>query len=68
MSFDYIVHDALKKAVAEAGQSEKLADKIISWFTALASGNENLDDADNANTRSRLLYEDTELPDDSEAE
>ena len=59
MSLDYIVHEAIKKAVEDAEQSESLADKFIAWVVALASGNEKLDDADNAHRRARLIYEDT---------
>lgn len=68
MSLDYIVHEAIKKAVEDAEQSESLADKFIAWVVALASGNEKLDDADNAYRRARLIYEDTEIPENQEDE
>ena len=68
MSLDYIVHEAIKNAVEDAGQSESLADKIIAWVDALASGNENIDDVDNSYRRARLVYEDTEVSEDQEEE
>ncbi|MFC1953999.1 CxC ATPase DNA modification system associated small protein [Chloroflexota bacterium] len=68
MSLDYIVYEAVKNAVEEAGQSESLAEKIIAWIVAISSGNEHLDDADNAYRRSKLLYDDTEVAEDSEEE
>ena len=67
MSLDHIVYEAVTKAVEESEQNESLSTKIIAWIDALASGNENQDDIDSASRRARLLFEDTELPNDSEA-
>ena len=51
------IQEAIKEAVADFGQNEGLADKLIPWFEAVANGNENLANKDSVSRRLDLLYE-----------
>lgn len=59
------IHPRLKSAVEEAvrnaGQSQSLAQKIIAWLEAIASGNEELGDRASAERHVELLYEETSV-------
>ena len=57
MSTDLKIHEAIREAVADSGQNEGLADKLIAWFEAVASGNESLSNKDSVSRRLDLLYE-----------
>ena len=57
MSTDAKIQEAIKEAVAESGQSEGLADKLIALFEAVAGGNENLTNKDFVSRHLDLLYE-----------
>ena len=59
MALDYILHEAIKKAVEDEGQAESLASKIVAWVDGVITGNEDLDDVDSVSRRVRLIYEDT---------
>ncbi len=51
------IQEAIKEAVADFGQNEGLADKLIAWFESVASGNESLTNKDSVSRRLDLLYE-----------
>lgn len=56
MSTDAKIQKAIREAVADFGQNEGLADKLIAWFEAVANGNENLANKDSVSRRLDLLY------------
>ena len=56
---DKKIQDAIREAVTEAGQDLGLARKLESWFEAIASGSEDINDKQSANRHLELLYEDT---------
>lgn len=51
------IQEAIKEAVADFGQNEGLADKLIAWFEAVAIGNESLTNKESVSRRLDLLYE-----------
>ena len=53
---DKRIAKAIEEAVAEAGQPEPVAKRLIAWFDALASGNEDIHD-DDAGRRLESLFE-----------
>lgn len=59
---DQKIKEAIETAVREAGQPEGLARKLASWFDAIASGNEDINDTQSANRHLELLYEETQPP------
>jgi len=56
------IKDAIEEAAREDGQSEALAQRIVAWFDAIASGNEDINDKQSANRHIELLYEEATLP------
>ena len=64
MSMDPKIKIAIDESVKEAGQPDGLALKIVRWFEAVASGNENITDKQSAHRHLELLYEEIELPSD----
>ena len=50
------IEEAIKEAVEENGQSEALARRLVAWFDAIASGNEDINDRQSANRHLELLY------------
>ena len=56
MITDAKIQEAIKEAVADSGQNEGLADKLIAWFEAVANGNENLTDKDFVSRHLDFLY------------
>ena len=60
MSVDPKIQEAIEAAVAEAGQPTGLARKLIRWFEAVASGNEDIHDRQAAYRHLELLYEEVE--------
>jgi len=62
MSMDQKIKEAIETAVREARQPEGLARKLASWFDAIASGNEDINDTQSANRHLELLYEETQPP------
>lgn len=56
---DKKIQDAIREAVTEAGQDPGLARKLESWFEAIASGSEDINDKQSANRHLELLYDDT---------
>ena len=53
---------SIEEAVREEGQSEALARRLVAWFGAIASGNEDINDKQASNRHLELLYNEAELP------
>jgi len=71
MAVDPKIVDAIEQAVQEAGQSTALACRLIAWFDAIASGNEDINDRQSSYRHLELLYEEALTegePNESEAE
>lgn len=62
MTVDPRIKEAIDAAVEEAGQSQPLSRKLIRWFEAIASGNEDINDRQSAGRHLELLYEETQTP------
>lgn len=62
MAVDPKIQEAIEAAVEEAGQNKGLARKLIRWFEAIASGNEEINDRQSAHRHLELLYEETQTP------
>ncbi|MCY3989269.1 MAG: hypothetical protein OXF94_11890, partial [Gammaproteobacteria bacterium] len=58
MMTDRRIAEAFLDAAKQAGQGEILANKLIKWFDAIASGNDGIGDA---HRFVPLLYENTQL-------
>ena len=43
MNIDPIIETAIKQATEESGQDAQVANKIISWFSELSTGNESIE-------------------------
>lgn len=56
---DKKIQDAIRQAVTEAGQDPGLARKLESWFEAIASGSEDINDKQSSYRHLELLYDDT---------
>ena len=59
---DSKIKTSIEEAVLEEGQSEALARRLVAWFGAIASGNEDVNDKQASNRHLELLYSETELP------
>ncbi|MCY4275759.1 MAG: hypothetical protein OXE41_10270 [Gammaproteobacteria bacterium] len=55
------INDSIQEAVSEIGQSEALARRIISWFKAIASENEDINDKQVTDRHLELLYDEAEI-------
>ena len=55
------IAEAIEKVVLDAGQREPLARRLIAWFNALASGDEDINDRQSAERRLELLYGEVQL-------
>ena len=62
---DNRIRTAIVTAAAEAGQP-LLADKLIAWLDALATGNTNLEDREATRRHLQLLYESVSVPSDAD--
>lgn len=60
MTTDLKIQEAIEAAVVEANQSQPLANKLVRWFEAIASGNENIRDTDSTDRHLELLYRETQ--------
>jgi hypothetical protein len=58
---DKKIQDAIREAVTEAGQDAGLARKLESWFEAIASGSEDINDKQSSYRHLELLYDDTHV-------
>ena len=59
MTTDTKIREAIETAVAKVGQDRTLATKLVRWFEAIASGNEDINDSDLTDRHLKLLYEAT---------
>ena len=50
------IREAIEAAVTEVGQDQTLATKLVRWFEAIASGNEDIGDTDLTDRHLDLLY------------
>ena len=60
MLIDPKIEEAIEEAVAESGQSEALAHRLVAWFKAIASGSEQIHNKQSADLHLELLYDATE--------
>lgn len=56
MAYDDLIRDAIRSAVEESGQSERISSLLATWFQKLSEGDETLDDTDMARKRAEILY------------
>lgn len=59
MTIDARIKQAINEAVKEAGQPDTLARRLIAWFEALTSGNEDINDQATAARHLEVLFEGT---------
>ena len=62
MIVDPKIVTSIEETVREEGQSEALARRLVAWFEAIASGNEDINDKQASNRHLELLYNEVELP------
>ena len=60
MTTDRKIQEAIEAAVKKEEQDPALAKKLVRWFDAIASGNEDITDTDSADRHLELLYEATQ--------
>lgn len=58
------ITEAIQQVVQDSGQSGALARRLVAWFSAIASGNEDINDRQSANRHLELLYDEVHLHDD----
>lgn len=68
MVLDVRIAEAIREAVAEAGQPEALARRMIAWFEGVTLGNEDIHDQAAAARRLEVLFEGTVFEGDEEDE
>lgn len=61
MTTDTKIQEAIKASVVMAHQNRTLATKLVRWFDAIASGNEDIGDTDLATRHLELLYRETRI-------
>jgi len=59
VTIDARIMQAINEAVAEAGQPETLARRLIAWFEAVTSGNEDINDQATTARHLEVLFEGT---------
>lgn len=59
MTIDARITQAIQEAVDEAGQPETLARRLVAWFEAVTSGNEDINDHAAAARHLEVLFEGT---------
>lgn len=55
------IRQAIESATRSARQSTGLAQRLIAWFEAVTSGNEDITDRDAAERRLEVLYAETSV-------
>lgn len=65
MALDSRITEAIKEAVEVAGQSEILARRLIAWFEAVTSGNEDINDPATTARHLEVLFEGTTVDESS---
>ena len=63
MTIDARITQAIREAVEEAGQPESLAQSLIAWFDAIATGNGDSDHAATARHHLKELFQSTKVND-----
>jgi hypothetical protein len=66
LALDRKIEQAIVAAVGEARQSPDLARKLIAWFGAVASGNEEVHDAQSAQSHLDVIYEEVMVTESSQ--
>lgn len=66
MTLDARITQAIQEAVEEAGQPETLARRLVAWFEAVTSGNEDINDHAAAARHLEVLFEGTVVSDEDE--
>lgn len=56
MTIDARIAQAINEAVKEAGQPDTLARRLIAWFEAVSSGNEDINDQAAADRHLQVLF------------
>ncbi len=56
-----IIREAFQQAVKSNDQPENLVEVLLSWYTALTGGNEEIHDPDSCNRRLKILYDKTRI-------
>ncbi|MGI3171208.1 CxC ATPase DNA modification system associated small protein [Pseudooceanicola sp. C21-150M6] len=64
MTIDARITQAINEAVAEAGQPDTLARRLIAWFEAVTSGNEDINDQATTARHLEVLFEGTVVEND----
>lgn len=59
MALDPRITHAITEAVEEAGQPETLAHRLIAWFEAITTGNEDIHDSETSARHLNLLFSST---------
>lgn len=59
MTIDNRITQAINEAVKESGQPETLARRLIAWFAAVTSGNEDINDQTTTARHLEVLFEGT---------
>lgn len=59
MALDPRITHAIAEAVEEAGQPETLAHRLIAWFEAITTGNEDIHDSETSARHLDLLFSST---------
>jgi len=59
VTIDARITQAINEAVKEAGQPDTLARRLIAWFEAVTSGNEDINDQATAARHLEVLFEGT---------
>ncbi len=58
---DQEITNAVFESTQKFGQNKSLAKKLLAWFTALAVGNETLEDRESVKRHMDILLEDIEI-------
>ncbi|WBU40399.1 MULTISPECIES: CxC ATPase DNA modification system associated small protein [Marinobacter] len=66
MALDPRITHAITEAVEEAGQPETLAHRLIAWFEAITTGNEDIHDSETSARHLDLLFSSTVIGDTDE--
>ncbi|MEM9578442.1 MAG: CxC ATPase DNA modification system associated small protein [Pseudomonadota bacterium] len=64
MTIDARITQAINEAVAEAGQPDTLSRRLIAWFEAVTSGNEDINDKATTARHLEVLFEGTVVEND----
>ena len=59
MSLDIKIREAIEAAVAEEGQPDVVAKRLIAWLEEINSGNEDLSDGEQTERHLDVLYDGT---------